>query len=93
MQENHYRFLPHYDHVERTWAVLAPSVTDLTLDTTVRHLCAMQEANEALKEKLRAAQKSEKHLQKQIDDMATQLGQPSIYQKKDRKFTMVDRAP
>jgi hypothetical protein len=53
----------------------------------------MQEANEALKEELRAAQKSEKRLQKQIDDMAMQLGQPTIYQKKDRKFTMVYRAP
>jgi cell division protein FtsB len=62
------------------------------MDTTVRHLCAMQETNEALKEELRAAQKSEKRLQKQIDDLATQLGQPAIY-KKDRKFTMVDRAP
>jgi uncharacterized protein YlxW (UPF0749 family) len=44
------------------------------MDTTVRHLCAMQEANEALREELRAAQKSEKRLQKQIDDMSTQLG-------------------
>jgi septal ring factor EnvC (AmiA/AmiB activator) len=76
MQENRYRFLSRYDHTERTWAVLAPSVTDPTMDTTVRHLCAMQEANEALKEELRAAQKSEKHLQKQIDDLATQLGSP-----------------
>jgi hypothetical protein len=54
-QENRYRFLPRYDHVERTWAVLAPSASDPTMDTTVRHLCAMQEANEALKEELRAA--------------------------------------
>jgi hypothetical protein len=40
------------------------------MDTTVRHLSAMQEANEALKEELRAAQKYEKRLQKQIDEMA-----------------------
>jgi hypothetical protein len=93
MQENCYRFLPRYDHAERTWAVLAPLVTDPTMDTTVRHLCAMQEANEALKEELRAAQKSEKRLQKQIDDMATQLGQPTMYKKKAREFTMLDRAP
>jgi hypothetical protein len=93
MQENRYRFLPCYDDAERTRAVLAPSATDPTLDTTVRHLCAMHETNEALKEELRAAQKSEKRLQKQIDDLATQLGQPTIYKKKDRKFTMVDRAP
>jgi gamma-glutamyl:cysteine ligase YbdK (ATP-grasp superfamily) len=92
MQENRYRFLPHYDHAERTWVVLAPSATDPTMDSTMRHLCAMYEANEALNEELRAAQKSEKRLQKQIDDLATQLGQPAIY-KKDRKFTMVDRAP
>jgi hypothetical protein len=70
MQENRYRFLPRYDHVERTWAVLAPSAADPTMDTTVKHLCAMHETNEALKEKLCAAQKSEKRLQKQIDDMA-----------------------
>jgi gamma-glutamyl:cysteine ligase YbdK (ATP-grasp superfamily) len=93
MQENSYRFLPRYDHTERTWAVLVPSATDPTMDTTVRHLCAMHETNEALKEELRAAQKSEKRLQKQIEDLATQLGQPAIYNKKDRKFTMVDRAP
>jgi hypothetical protein len=93
MQENRYRFLPCYDDAERTWAVLAPSATDPTLDTTVRHLCAMHETNEALKEELRMTQKSEKRLQKQIDDLATQLGQPAIYKKKDRKFTMVDRAP
>jgi hypothetical protein len=64
MQENRHMFLPRYDHVERTWAVLAPSATDPTMDTTVRHLCSMQEANETLKEELRAAQKSEKRLQK-----------------------------
>jgi hypothetical protein len=63
MQENHYRFLPCYDHVERTWAVLAPSASNPTMETIVRHLCAMQEANKALKEELRAAQKSEKRLQ------------------------------
>jgi hypothetical protein len=34
----------------------------------------MQEANEALKEELRAVQKSEKRLQKQIDEMVVQLG-------------------
>jgi hypothetical protein len=71
MQENRYRFLPRYDHAKRTWAVLVPSVTDPTMDTTVRHLYAMDEANEALKEEFRAAQKSEKRLQKQIDDLAT----------------------
>jgi hypothetical protein len=63
------------------------------MDTTVRHLSAMQEANEALKEELRAAQKSEKRLQKQIDEMAVQLGQPTMYKKKAREFTMVDHAP
>jgi hypothetical protein len=55
MQGNRYRFLPCYDLVEKTWVVLAPSASDLTMDTTVRHLSAMQEANEALKEELRAA--------------------------------------
>jgi hypothetical protein len=74
MQDNHYRFLPCYDNVERTREVLAPSTSDPTMDTTVRHLSAMQEANEALKEELCAAQKSEKRLQKQIDEMAVQLG-------------------
>jgi hypothetical protein len=69
MQENRYRFLPRYDHVERTWAVLAPSAADPTMDTIVRHLYAMQEANEALKEELHAAQKSAKRLPKQIDEM------------------------
>jgi septal ring factor EnvC (AmiA/AmiB activator) len=63
------------------------------MDTMVKHLCAMHETNEALKEELRAAQKSEKRLQKQIDEMATQLGQPTMYKKKVRKFTMVDHAP
>jgi hypothetical protein len=71
MQENRYRFFPRYDHAKRTWAVFAPSATDPTMDTTVRHLCAMHETNEALKEELRAVQKSEKRLQKQIDDLAT----------------------
>jgi N-acetylneuraminic acid mutarotase len=93
MQSNRYRFLPRYDPVEKTWAVLAPSTSDPTMDTTVRHLSAMQEANEALKDELRAAQKSEKRLQKQIDEMAVHLGQPTIYKKKPMVFTMVDRAP
>jgi hypothetical protein len=93
MQDNRYRFLPRYDHAERTWAVLSPSVSDPTMDTTVRHLSAMQEAKEAFKEELHAAQKSEKRLQKQIDEMAVQLGQPTMYKKKAREFTMVDRAP
>jgi hypothetical protein len=61
------------------------------MDTTVGHLCAMHETNEALKEELRVVYKSKKRLQKQIDDLATQLEQPAIY-KKDMKFTMVDRA-
>jgi uncharacterized protein YlxW (UPF0749 family) len=52
----------------------------------------MHETNEALKEEFRAAQKSEKRLQMQIDDLDTQLGQPTSTKKKDRKFTMVDRA-
>jgi hypothetical protein len=63
------------------------------MDTMVKHLCAMHETNEALKEELRAAQKSEKRLQKQIDEMAIELGQPTMYKKKARKFTMVDHAP
>jgi hypothetical protein len=63
------------------------------MDTIVRHLSAMQEANKALKEELRVAQKSEKRLQKQIDEMAIQLGQPTMYKKKAREFTMVDHAP
>jgi hypothetical protein len=62
MQGNRYRFLPCYDPVENTWAVLAPSASDPTMDTTVRHLSAMQEANKALKDELRAAQKYEKRL-------------------------------
>jgi gamma-glutamyl:cysteine ligase YbdK (ATP-grasp superfamily) len=93
MQENRYRFLPCYDHAKRTWAVLAPSATDLTIDTMVKHLCAMHETNEALKEELRVAQKSEKRLQKKIDEMVVQLGQPTMYKKKAREFTMVDHAP
>jgi hypothetical protein len=93
MQDNRYMFLPRYDPMEKTWAVLAPLASDPTMDTTVRHLGAMQEANEALKEELRAAQKSEKRLQKQIDEMAVQLGQPTMYKKKAMVFTMVDRAP
>jgi hypothetical protein len=93
MKEDCYRFLPRHNPEERTWAVLAPSAADLTLDTTVRHVSAMQEANEALKEELRVAQKFEKHLQKQVDDLGTQLGQPPIYRKKAWKFTMVDAAP
>jgi hypothetical protein len=32
MHDNRYRFLPRYDHVERTWAVLAPSASDPTMD-------------------------------------------------------------
>jgi hypothetical protein len=88
MQNNRYRYLPRYDPKEKTWAVLAPSASDPTMDTTMRHLSAMQEANEALKEELRAAQKYEKRLQKQIDEMAIQLGQPTIYQKKARVFTL-----
>jgi hypothetical protein len=63
------------------------------MDTMVRHVCAMHEANEALKEELHAAQKSEKRLQKQVDDLGIQLGQPPIYKKKEQKFTMVDAAP
>jgi hypothetical protein len=93
MQDDRYRYLPRYDSREKTWAVLAPPASDPTLDTTVRHLSAMQEVNEALREELRAAQKSEKRLQNQIDEMAVQLGQPTIYKKKARVFTMVDRAP
>jgi hypothetical protein len=58
--------------VEKTWVVLAPLASDPTIDTIVRHLSAIQEANEALKDELRAAQKSEKHLQKQIDEMTVQ---------------------
>jgi cytoplasmic iron level regulating protein YaaA (DUF328/UPF0246 family) len=64
MKENRYRFLPCHHSKERTWVVLA-------LYTMVRHVSAMQEANEALKEELRAAQKSEKRLQKQVDDLGT----------------------
>jgi hypothetical protein len=93
MKEDRYRFLPHHDPEERTWAVLAPSAADLTLDTTVRHVSAMKEANEVLKEELHAVQKSKKRLQKQVDDLGTQLGQPPIYRKKAQKFTMVDAAP
>jgi hypothetical protein len=63
------------------------------MDTTVRHLSALQEANKALKDKLRVAQKSKKCLQKQIDEMTVHLGQPTMYKKKPRVFTMVDRAP
>jgi hypothetical protein len=48
--------------VEKIWAVLALSASDATMDTIVRHLSAIQEANEALKDELRAAQKYEKHL-------------------------------
>jgi hypothetical protein len=62
MQNDRYRYLPRYDPKEKTWAVLAPSASDPTLDTTVRHLSAMQEANEALREELRVAQKSKKRL-------------------------------
>jgi hypothetical protein len=59
MQNDRYRYLPRYDLKENTWVVLAPLVSDPTLDTIVRHLSVMQEANEAPREELRAAQKSE----------------------------------
>jgi hypothetical protein len=62
MKEDRYRFLPRIDLEERIWAVLAPPIADLTLDTMVRHVNAMQETNGALKEELRAAQKSKKRL-------------------------------
>jgi hypothetical protein len=92
MQENRYRFLPRHDHEDKTSVVLTPSAVDPTMDTTVRHLCATHVENEALKEELRMAQKTAKRLQK-INEMAVQLGQPTMYKKKAREFTMVDRAP
>jgi hypothetical protein len=49
--------------------------------------------NEALKEELRMAQKTARRLQKKIDEMDVQLGQPTMYKKKAREFTTVDRAP
>jgi hypothetical protein len=93
IQENRYQFLPLHDHEDKTWVVLTPSAADPTIDTTVRHLCATHVENEALKEELRMAQKTARRLQKKIDEMGVQLGQPTMYKKKAREFTTVDRAP
>jgi hypothetical protein len=49
--------------------------------------------DEALKEELRMVQKNARRLQRKIDEMAVQLGQSTMYKKKAREFTMVDRAP
>jgi len=93
MQEDKYKILPRNDPDGRTWHVLAPPDADPTLDTTVRHVSAIQEKNVALRQELRALQQAGKYLQKQVDELRGQLGQPPIYKKKPRKFVMQDRAP
>ena len=53
----------------------------------------MQGVDEEVKGELRALQRAERHLQKQVDELHAQLGLPPIYKKKLRSFTMVDTAP
>jgi len=53
----------------------------------------MQGVDEEVKGELRASQRAERRLQKQVDELRAQLGQPSIYKKKRRSFTMIDTAP
>jgi len=85
MQEDRYRFLPRNDPDGRTWHILAPPAGDPTLDTTVRHVSAIQEMNVTLRQELRVSQQAEKRLQHQVDELcvACEL----------RVFVLQDRAP
>ena len=73
MREDHFRFLPRNDH-EGVWQVLAPPESDPTLEATVQHVHAMQGVDEEVKGELRASQRAERRLQKQVDELHAQLG-------------------
>ena len=92
MREDRFRYLPRNDH-EGNWQVLAPPETDPTLEATVQHVHAMQGVDEEVKEELRASRRAQRRLQKQVDELRAQLGQPPIYKKKRRSFTMIDTTP
>ena len=72
---------------------MAPPENDPTLVATVQHVHAMQGVDDEVKGELRASQRAQRRLQKQVDELRAQLGQPSIYKKKRRSFTMIDTAP
>ena len=59
----------------------------------MQHVHAMQGVDEEVKGELRASQRAERQLQKQVDELRAQLGQPPIYKKKCQSFTMIDTAP
>ena len=59
----------------------------------MQHVHAMQGVGEEVKEELRASRRAQRRLQKQVDELRAQLGQPPIYKKKRRSFTMIDTAP
>ena len=67
MKEDHFRFLPRHDPMDGTWLIKDPQNSDPTLDATVRHVHALQMANEELQGELHEVQRSEKHFQKQIN--------------------------
>ena len=92
MKEDRFRFLSRNDH-EGNWQVLAPSESDPTLEAIVQHVHAMQGVDEEVKGELRASQRAERRLQKQVDELHAQLELPPIYKKKRRSFTMIDTAP
>jgi hypothetical protein len=62
------------------------------LDSTDRHVSVIEEKNVALRQELRASHQAGKRLQKQVDELRGQLGQPPIYEKKPHKFIMQDSA-
>ncbi|XP_066346946.1 uncharacterized protein [Miscanthus floridulus] len=92
MREDSFRFLSRNDH-EGVWQVLALPENDPTLEATVQHVHAMQGVDDEVKGELRASQRVQRRLQKQVDELRAQLGQPSIYKKKRHSFTMIDTAP
>ena len=59
----------------------------------VQHVHVMQGVDEEVKGELRASQRAERRLQKQVDELRAQLGLPPIYKKKPWSFTMIDTAP
>jgi hypothetical protein len=68
MKKDHFRFLPQSDSdPEGTWLVLAPPAGYPILDATVRHVRAMQEADDDLKGELHESQRTARRLQKQVD--------------------------
>ena len=67
MKEDRFRFLSRYDQNDGTWVIQNPQNSDPTLDATVRHVHALQMANEELQGELHEVQRSEKHFQKQIN--------------------------